>query len=369
MTDLKKTPLTEWHREHGGRLVDFAGYEMPVRYEGVVAEHRRVRERCGLFDVSHMGEIELRGEGARDNVHRLVTNDVRKLEPGQVLYTAMCRESGGVIDDLLVYCLDGQRYLVVCNAANHGKVVSWVSGHLDDGVVLQDRTDEIALFALQGPSSLEVLRRWKRLQPHLAAIESLDYYRALEIGLDGVAVLLSRTGYTGERGYEIYLPSLHALTLWEEILEAGRDLGLAPIGLGARDTLRLEAGFSLYGHELAEDVLPYEAGIGWVVKLKAGDFLGREALARAKEEGVTRRTVALRLEGRNIPRQDSPVLSDGREVGTITSGSFSPTLERGIGLARVEAGAVDDSLSVDIRGRVAEAERVRLPFVPSRVKD
>lgn len=369
MTDLKKTPLTEWHREHGGRLVDFAGYEMPVRYEGVVAEHKRVREHCGLFDVSHMGEIELRGEGARSNVHRLVTNNVQKLEAGHVLYTAMCRDDGGVLDDLLVYCLDDQRFLVVCNAANHGKVVSWVSAHLDDGVVLQDRTEEIALFALQGPSSLEVLRRWKRLEPHLGAVESLDYYRALEIGLDGVAVLLSRTGYTGERGYELYLPALHALSLWEELLEAGRDAGLAPIGLGARDTLRLEAGYSLYGHELAEDVLPYEAGIGWVVKLKAGDFLGRDALARAKEEGITRRTVALRLGGRNIPRQGSRVLHDEREVGVVTSGSFSPTLQRGIALARVEADVVDEPLSVDIRGRVAEAERVRLPFVPSRVKD
>lgn len=369
MGDSKKTPLTEWHREHGGRLVDFAGYEMPVRYEGVMAEHERVRRHCGVFDVSHMGELELRGSSARDNVQRLVTNDVIRLESGQALYTALCRETGGTIDDLLVYCLDDERFLVVCNAANHGKVLRWMSSHLDDGVVLQDRSEETSLFALQGPRSLDVLRDWPRLAPHRETVESLEYYHAVELDLDGVGVLLSRTGYTGERGYELYLPALHAVTLWVEILEAGGAHEIAPIGLGARDTLRLEAGYSLYGHELEEDVLPYEAGIGWVVKLKAGDFIGREALAQAKEAGVTRRTVALQLEGRNIPRQGAPVLAGGKPVGEITSGSFSPTLQRGIGLARVSADAVDETLFVDIRGKQVEAERVRLPFVPSRVKE
>lgn len=369
MTQYKQTPLTEWHREHGAKLVEFAGYEMPIRYEGVIAEHHRVRRQCGIFDVSHMGELEVRGADARANVHRLVTNDVASLRPGQVLYTAMCNEQGMVLDDLLVYCLAEDHFMIVCNAANHEKVVQWVGDHLDGAVTLDDRTEATALFAVQGPRSRGILRRWPRMQAHVERLAELEYYRAVPLDLGGFTVLLSRTGYTGELGYEIYLPIENARTSWEEILECGAEDGIAPIGLGARDTLRLEAGYSLYGHELDETTLPYEAGIGWVVKPKAGDFVGREALLAAKQRGVARRTIPLCLEGRHIPRQGAAVLTDGREVGRVTSGSFSPTLEQGIGLARVEVAASDRALSVDIRGKQIPAERVSLPFVPTHVKD
>ena len=370
MTDLRTTPLTEWHRAHGGKMVEFAGYSMPIRYaDGVITEHKAVREQCGIFDVSHMGELEIRGAQARENVHRLVSNDVTKLEVGQVLYSAMCNPQGGTIDDVLVYCLGEERFMIVCNASNHEKVAAWVGEQLQGDAAMTDETHDTALFAVQGPAALDVLTAWPRLREQAAKVEALEYYRCVFLDLDGVDVLLSRTGYTGEKGYELYLPVGAAALLWSELLDAGVDHGLRPIGLGARDTLRLEAGYSLYGQELAEDVTPYEAGIGWTVKLKAGDFVGRERLAAQKENGPPRRTVAVQLAGRNIPRQHAKVHADGSAVGEITSGSFSPILECGIGLARIDAAAKGKPLSVEIRGAQVEAETVRLPFVPSRVKD
>jgi aminomethyltransferase len=370
MADLKPTPLAEWHRANGGRLVDFAGWEMPVRYAGgVIQEHLAVRERCGIFDVSHMGEIEVTGPDARGAVDRLVTNNVAKLEVGQVLYSAVCREDGTVIDDVLVYCLDEERFWIVCNASNQTKVVQWVNERLGDGASALDRSESVALFAVQGPRSLDVLLAWDRLAPWKQDLGDLDYYRVLEIEIDGRPALISRTGYTGEKGYEIYLAGDSALVGWKELLAAGEAHGIEPIGLGARDTLRLEAGYSLYGHELDDRTTPLEAGIGWVVKLKAGDFIGRGALVEQREAGVPRRTVALALPGRNIPREGAAVLAGDERVGVVTSGSFSPSLEHGIGLARVEASAAGLELAVEIRGEAVAAETVKLPFVPARVRD
>lgn len=370
MAELKQTPLVEWHRAHGGKLVEFAGWEMPVRYgPGVLKEHLAVRERCGIFDVSHMGELEVSGADARTAVDRLVTNNVAALETGQVLYSAMCREDGTAVDDVLVYCLGDERFWIVCNAANHPRVVRWVGDHLEGAASLVDRSDETALFAVQGPKSLEVLRAWQRLTPWFEDVAALDYYRLLPIEIDGAPALLSRTGYTGEKGYEIYIPAESAVACWEELIACGDGAGLEPIGLGARDTLRLEAGYSLYGHELDDDTTPLEAGIGWVVKLKAGDFIGRDILAEQRAEGPPRRTVALSLPGRAIPREGAAVLAKGERVGVVTSGSFSPSLEHGIGLARVDIGAVGEELAVEIRGEAVAAETVKLPFVPTRVKD
>ena len=370
MSELLSTPLTGWHATHGGKMVEFAGYSMPVRYaDGVITEHKAVREAVGIFDVSHMGELEIRGAQARSNVDRLVTNDVAVLGPGQVLYSAMCNERGGTVDDVLVYCLNEERFMIVCNASNHRKVVAWVSERLQGDATLDDRTQQTALFAVQGPRSLDTLLAWDRAKAHADRLRVLEYYHCVYLDLGGVDVLVSRTGYTGEKGYELYLPVEHAVTLWEELLEAGAAHGLRPIGLGARDTLRLEAGYSLYGHELADDVTPFEAGIGWVVKLKAGDFVGRDALVAQKEVGAPHRTVALRLEGRNIPRDGAVVQADGGDAGVVTSGTFSPVLECGIGLARVRSDAVESTLTVDVRGKQVAADKVRLPFVPSRVKD
>jgi aminomethyltransferase len=343
---------------------------MPIRYApGVIKEHLAVRERCGIFDVSHMGEIEITGPQARAAVDRLVTNNVAALEAGQVLYSAMCREDGTVIDDVLVYCLDDATFWIVCNASNHPRVVAWISDQLEDDATLRDLSASTALFAVQGPRSLEVLRQWMRLQPWMQALDALEYYRFFPAEIDGSPALVSRTGYTGEKGYEIYLPAASALACWEELLQCGREQGLEPIGLGARDTLRLEAGYSLYGHELDDETTPLEAGIGWVVKLKAGDFVGRDILAEQREAGPPRRTVALSLPGRAIPREGATVTAEGDAVGVITSGSFSPSLEHGIGLARVAADAVGRPLSVEIRGEAVPAETVKLPFVPARVKD
>lgn len=370
MADLKQTPLAGWHRANGGKLVEFAGWEMPVRYgPGVLQEHLAVRERCGIFDVSHMGELEVSGADARAAVDRLVTNNVAVLEAGQVLYSALCREDGTVIDDVLVYCFDDERFWIVCNAANHARVASWVGDHLEGDATLTDRSDHVALFAVQGPRSPQVLAAWSRLSAWKGQLEELDYYRFFPIEIDGQPAVLSRTGYTGEKGYEIYLPAAAAVTCWEELVACGADAGLEPIGLGARDTLRLEAGYSLYGHELDDETTPLEAGIGWVVKLKAGDFIGRDILAEQREAGPPRRTVALSLPGRAIPREGAAVLASGERVGVVTSGSFSPSLEHGIGLARIVSEAVGQPLSVEIRGEAVAAETVKLPFVPARVKD
>jgi aminomethyltransferase len=369
MSQLRRTPLSDWHAAHGGRLVEFAGWSMPIQYAGVLAEHQAVRTACGLFDVSHMAELRVRGNSARAALDALLTNDLSQLAPSAAVYTALCREDGGILDDLLVYCLAETDWLVVANASNREKVATWLAARLT-GATLEDQTESTALLALQGPRSLDILCRLQRLGPHAARLGDLAYYHAMQCDAGGMRILLSRTGYTGERGFELYVAWQDALTLWEELLQAGAPLGLVPCGLGARDTLRLEAGFSLYGHELSEDCSPWEAGIGWVVRLKKrSDFVGRSALATQKERGVARNTLPLLLPGRNIARQGATVLAGDRSVGIVTSGSFSPTLERGIALARVESTIGDAALSLDIRGRVVAAERTKLPFVPNRTRD
>lgn len=370
MDILMQTPLAAWHRAHGGKLVEFAGWEMPIRYAGgVIQEHLTVRERCGIFDVSHMGELELTGPDSRAAVDRLVTNNVATLEIGQVLYSAMCREDGTILDDVLVYCLAETRFWIVCNASNHPRVLAWVKAQIGGGVTLLDRSPDLALFAVQGPQALAVLFAWDALAAWRDELATLEYYRLIEVTIGGAPALVSRTGYTGEKGYEIYLPTPVAVASWEALIEAGQPHGLEPIGLGARDTLRLEAGYSLYGHELDDETSPLEAGIGWVVKLQAADFIGRDVLVEQRAVGPPQRTVALRLPGRSIPRQGAAVLCAGEVVGKVTSGSFSPSLEQGIGLARVRAQAADQPLGVEIRGTAIDAETIRLPFVPARVRD
>jgi len=351
-------------------MVDFAGYSMPVQYpDGVLAEHRRVRSDCGLFDISHMGELWVRGPGSRDALDRLVTNNVDKLAPGRVLYSAMCKEDGGILDDVLVYCKDDETFMIVVNASNRDKVVGWVADHLPAAVDFVDESDDTCLIALQGPSSPEVLAHWPRLAPQLSQVASLGYYHLVEVAFDDGPCIISRTGYTGERGYEIYVPSGLANEVWEELLTAGSGLRIAPIGLGARDTLRLEAAFSLYGHELDEQHTPSESGIGWVVRLKAGDFIGRDALVRQKESGASKGVAGFRLAGRQSAREGAPIFAGEELVGEVTSGSFSPTLEYGIALGRVVSPAEDRALEVEIRGRRLPLQQAELPFVPSRVKD
>jgi aminomethyltransferase len=373
VSELKRTPLYPLYEEYGAKTVDFSGWEMPVQFQSIIQEHEAVRTRVGLFDVSHMGEFEVSGPGAGAFLQEMVTNDVSKLEPGRALYSPMVYPHGGTVDDLLVYCFTPTRFLVVVNAGNIEKDYDWLANHARGrDLTLIDRSPEVALLALQGPLAETVLQRLT--DTPLSAIRP---YRFCEGRVAGVQAILSRTGYTGEDGFELYVSADDAHRLWRSLLAEGRPEGILPCGLGARDTLRLEAALPLYGHELDEQITPLEAGLGRFVKLDKGEFVGREALQRQKETGVTRKLVGLRVAGRGIPRAGQTVLagesakipSSGQPessgvVGHVTSGTMSPTLKQGIGLALVNAAhtEVGESLFVDIRGKAVAAEVVETPF-------
>lgn len=371
-SELRTTTLTAWHEAQGARMVPFAGFSMPVQYEGVLAEHLAVREHVGLFDVSHMGEIEITGEGAAVWLDGLVTNRVADIRVGKVVYTAMCREDGGVLDDILVYRLGEQKLLVVCNASNHRKIISWLNDNACPGDCrVVDRSDQIGMIAVQGPDSGHLLGRLSALAQVAAQVLDLKFYTAITLAGPGGEWVVSRTGYTGERGYELYIPVDACLAVWEELLDRGEDLQVVPVGLAARDTLRFEVGYCLYGHELNEEVSPLEAGISWAVKLPKESFVGREALLRQKEQGVPRRLVGLQIEGRAIARQGDRVLCAGQEVGFVTSGTFSPTLKLPLALALVTNDPQrwqTESITVDIRGRSLDCRQVPIPFLAARTK-
>ena len=356
-----KTPMYDWHVAHEGRMVDFAGWLMPVQYASITEEHRAVREHAGLFDISHMGRLQFDGADAKALLDRATTNDVGRLNPLQIQYSLMANDEGGLIDDVLVYRLPESGYGMVCNASNRPKVLrrfEELGAGLDAG--LRDRTEDLAMIAVQGPDALLIADGL--IDADLTATDY--YYLTAGKALDGVNVLASRTGYTGEDGFEVAIRASRAVELWEALLEAGRPKGLIPCGLGARDTLRFEAAMPLYGHELDEDVNPYEAGVGWAVKLSKGEFAGSEALKAAKRDpGRTR--IGLELEGRRIARQGATVLDrSGEPVGHVTSGTFSPTLGKSLAMALVQptASSSDSSLFLDIRGRKEPARVVHLPF-------
>jgi aminomethyltransferase len=367
---LQRTPLSAWHESHGGRMVPFAGFLMPVQYAaGVLAEHAAVRERVGLFDISHMGEIRVSGEGAEGWLDGLVTNTLTGIAPGKIVYTAMCREDGGVLDDMLIYRLAQAVWLVVCNAVNRVKIVAWLRDRRPPaGVTLADVSDATALIAVQGPQALPLIERSGTLARCRDAITGLSFYTGLTTSVNGAEWVVSRTGYPGERGYEIYLPGAAAPALWEELLTQGADLGAVPVGLAARDTLRFEIGYCLYGHELAEDISPLEAGIGWAVKFKKAPYVGLEALRHQKEQGVARKLVGVEVEGRAIARQGATILAGERAVGRVTSGNFSPTLKRSLALALLQQPLPASDLSVEVRGRRLPCRVVPYPFMTARVK-
>ncbi|MBN2565759.1 MAG: glycine cleavage system aminomethyltransferase GcvT [Candidatus Eisenbacteria bacterium] len=354
-TQLRRTALYEQHVALGARIVSFAGWAMPVMYGGIVGEHRRVRSTAGVFDVSHMGEFIVKGPDAAAELDRLTTNRVSAITEGRVQYTAMCYENGGFVDDLLIYRMP-DAYMLVVNAANRDKDLEWVRGHVSGNVTVADVSDETALIALQGPVSEGVLSRVV-----MGDISVLPYYHWMKASVAGCDTTLSRTGYTGEDGFEVYCDPDDAPTIWDAILEAGAPEHVEPVGLGARDTLRLEMGYSLYGSEMGPDRTPPEAGLMWVTKLGKGDFIGREAIVRKIDAGIDERIVGFELSGRGVPRSGHPVVSDGEQVGHVTSGTFSPSLERGIGLAYVRTD-IYDTLSVDIRGKLVEGRIVDLPF-------
>jgi aminomethyltransferase len=357
---LKETPLTDEHRRLGAKLVPFAGYEMPVQYaEGIMAEHRTVREKVGLFDVSHMGEIEIRGPGALDLVQRVTSNDASKMDIGQAQYSVMCRPDGGIIDDCITYRF-ADRYMIVVNASNRDKDRDWImQAAREFDVQVTDRSDEIALLALQGPKAQEVLARLTDTD-----LDAVRYYHFTEGAVADVNAIISRTGYTGEDGFELYVAAADAVTLWRRLLLAGADDGILPIGLGARDSLRLEMGYALYGNDLDENHTPLEAGLGWVVKLDKGEFIGRSALAQLKERGVRQKLVGFTMKERGFPRHGYDVRVDGEPGGVVTSGIVSPSTGDGIGMAYVPAESAKPGTTIEImiRDKATPAEVVRPPF-------
>ncbi len=359
-TDIvRKTPLHDCHVEAGGRMVEFAGWRMPVQYSGVIEEHRAVRGAAGLFDVSHMGEIRVAGPRAEAALDRLTPNNVARLRPGRAHYSGLLTERGTYLDDLLVYRLSDEEFLLVVNAANAGRDLAWLRDRADSAAEVRDVSEDYALLALQGPRSEEILRP-------LTAVDlaGLKYYGFAAGEVDGRQALISRTGYTGEDGFELYVGPADAADLWRRLLAAGAASGLLPAGLGARDTLRLEAAMALYGHELDESTTPLEASLEWTVKWKKGDFVGREALLEQRASGPARQLSGFEISGRGIARQGSAVLVDGTPVGAVTSGTWSPTLEKAIGLAYVEAGtaAPGREIELEVRGRKLPGRLVELPF-------
>jgi len=356
---LLETPLHAWHQAQHARLVDFAGWSMPVQYTSIVEEHQAVRNAVGLFDISHMGRLAFSGPDALSWLESATTNQVSRLAVNQIQYSLMANGGGGVVDDILVYRL-AEGYAVVCNASNRTAVVTELERIAHPGnATLVDQTLETAMIAIQGPRALETVQ--KVFDGDLAQLKY--YHLAMGRLMGRVDTVLSRTGYTGETGFEVIVPAAEAEAVWNAFLDAGKPAGIVPCGLGARDTLRFEAGMPLYGHELSETTNPYAAGLGWVVKLKKGEFVGRDALTSFKANPELAR-VGLRLEGKRIARQGSMVRFEGRDAGLVTSGTFSPTLQRSLAMALVEPSAAQlgTKVSIDVRGKDEAAEVVELPF-------
>jgi aminomethyltransferase len=339
-------------------MVDFGGWELPQQYTSIRDEHLAVRQVAGLFDISHMGRLVVEGAGAEPYLQTLFTNDIAPVAPGHAIYTLMCKEDGGVIDDLVVYREAKDRFLVVVNAANREKDVAWMRKHLLAGVSMEDRTKEMSLIAFQGPRAHSLLPKGS------SATDDIPYFGFGPGKVAGISALISRTGYTGEDGFELFVDSSRVGDMWDAILADGKSAGVLPAGLGARDATRLEAALRLYGNDMDETVNPYEAGLGWTVKLGKGEFIGRDALAKVKEQGPKRNLVGLKTEAGSIPRHGAAVSRDGGRAGVVTSGTHSFFLGHPIALAIVEVPSlrVGEKVSVEVRGREAPAEVVKLPF-------
>mgnify|MGYP005848582059 CR=1 FL=1 len=360
---LKRTPLSEVHRRMGARMVPFAGWEMPVQYGSILEEHRAVRTRAGLFDISHMGEIEIKGKDALAFVQFLTTNDASLLEVGRVQYSALLYEDGTFVDDITVYRLGGDHFMFTVNAANADKDYEWITSHLRGNVGVKNLSDEKALLAIQGPKAEQILQR---LTP--VDLSQVRYYWFAWGLILGFPALLSRTGYTGEDGFEIYLENAAAEPVWQRILEAGKDVGVVPVGLGARDTLRLEAKMALYGSDIDDKHTMLEADLERYVKFDKGEFIGKEALLKQKQEGMKRKLVGFEMVGRGIPRSHYKIAKEGREIGEVTSGGYAPWLEKNIGLGYVpiDLSEIGAEFDIVIRGQAVPARVVPTPFYKRR---
>lgn len=362
---IKKTPLYDKHIEAGGKMIDFAGFKLPIQYEGIIAEHNTVREKAGIFDLTHMGEIQVRGEDAVHFVNHVITNDLESIEPGGVIYTAICKDNGGVLDDALVYRME-DKVMMVVNAVNLEKIYRWLLKNEWENARVLDLSDKIALIAVQGPEAEKIVQG---VTPMDLSEMKFSQFKEGKI-LDAVGII-SRTGYTGEDGFEIYIGNDDAPAVWDQLMLEGEPYGMKPIGLGARDTLRLEAKLCLYGNELSEEINPFEAGVKWTVKLDKEHFIGRKALLKVKEDKPQRKLIGFEMLKPGVPRTGYKVYNkDEEEIGFVTSGTHSPTLKKAIGLAivRRKTAKRGDEILVGIRKRKVPAKVVKTPFVKGSVK-
>ncbi len=359
---MKTTPLYSIHCRMGAKFIDFGEWFMPVQYAGIIEEHENVRKNAGLFDISHMGEILISGLNALSFIQKVITNDASKLEINQVLYSLLCNHFGGVIDDVLVYKFSNTSYMMVVNASNTEKVLKWLNDNNNlQNVDISNQSDRYALLAVQGPKAQMVLQKISSI-----SLKDLKYYHFSKCVLcGGIEAIVSRTGYTGEDGFEIYVLPEKSVPLWEILLDKGKSDMLIPIGLGARDTLRLEASLSLYGHEISENISPIEAGLYKYVKLDKDDFIGKDALSKQKEEGFKRTVVGFEMIEKGIARGEYKVVIDNKDIGFVTSGSFSPTLKKNIGLALIEKqySEIDSEIYIEIRNKLIKAKIIKKPFV------
>ena len=358
---MKKTKFNSIHKKLGAKMVEFAGYEMPIQYSSIIAEHKAVRNSVGVFDVSHMGEIFITGEKALDFVQHITINDASKLFPGRVQYSAMCYPDGGIVDDLLVYKIAENEFLLVVNASNIDKDFDWMKQNNKFGVSIKNRSDEYSLLAVQGPNSEEVIK--KLIDEQL----DLEYYHFKKGKLAGVEMIISRTGYTGEIGYELYFTGDESTAekVWSEIFRVGKDFDIQPVGLAARDSLRLEMGYCLYGNDIDQTTNPIEAGLGWITKLEKPDFIGKDTILKVKQEGIKRKLVAMISDEKTFPRKGYELISSGNKVGVITSGTVSPVLEKPIALGYVDKpyNSPGSEVSFKIRDKEFPARITKLPFV------
>ncbi|MEW6245697.1 MAG: glycine cleavage system aminomethyltransferase GcvT [Nitrospirota bacterium] len=367
---MNRTPLYDAHRACGGKLVEFAGWEMPIQYTGVVDEYHSVRSRAGLFDVSHMGRLQVSGAGSLAFLQRMTTNDMTRLPVGHAHYSMVCNPEGGIKDDIFVYRLKEDEFLLCVNASNREKIAAWLRDHLTPAsqCTVRDQSSELAQLAIQGPASRTILEKLGA-----AGVANLNPRQCLDAVLNGISCLITRTGYTGELGYELHMPAHAAARVWNELLETGRPEGLKPAGLGARDLLRLEMAYLLYGNDIDEETTPIEAGAQWVVSLDKGDFVGRARLAKQHAEGPTRRLVAFELLEKAVPRHGCKMLgrSGGAPIGEVTSGNFSPLLQKGIGLGYVPPtyATPGSTFLIDIRGKAVPAVVVRPPFYKRKTRE
>ena len=354
----RQTPLYDAHRKLGARMVDFAGWQMPVQYSSVIAEHEAVRTAAGLFDVSHMGEVEFLGPGALEAANALISNDLARCTDGQAVYAGLLNEQGGFVDDVVAYRFSSERILICVNAANREKDFAWMQSKAR-GVAPVDHGDEYAQLALQGPRAESILQRLTKVD-----LSGIGTYRFTEGEVAGIRGVISRTGYTGEDGFELYCPPAQAEKLWLALLEEGKADGIKPAGLGARDSLRTEMKYALYGNDIDDDHTPLEAGLGWIVKLDKADFVGKQALLAQKARGVGRKLAGFELTDAGIPRHGYAILKDGRKVGDVTSGTMGPSVKKAIGMGYVppELAIEGATFQVEIRGRLVAAQVVKTPF-------